>query len=341
MVFKSAYFSRALSAQLIVTLALTLFVSAQVLAQNGSEFSQVRVRIQKDLTQYPKNLTANFGPHIRKYEVVHKENGKFDVVEVVPLTHYLAGVVSKEMPLAWPAEALKAQAVVARSYLFTRMSERRDKLFHVENDQMDQVFEWTDSAKAYQVVLATDDVVLSSNKKVVKTFYHSDCGGQTVPADKVWIGAVDLGTTQDPWCGNRSSNQWSFAVPTSEFTAETAAKETFEAAYFKKKLVRFEDWSVQKLRQVFGFSKIRSSPDTVEVNEDVVTFTGRGFGHGVGLCQWGSLYMAKKGRTYMDILTHYYPKAEILKIQSLLIKNYLTNNEIPKTINKTGIIYNN
>lgn len=329
MVFKSAYF--------IVTLALALFVSAQALAQNGSEFSQVRVRIQKDLTQYPKNLTASFGQYIRKYEVVHKENGKFDVVEVVPLTHYLAGVVSKEMPLAWPAEALKAQAVVARSYLFTRMSERRDKLFHVENDQMDQVFEWTDSAKAYQVVLATDDVVLSSNKKVVKTFYHSDCGGQTVPANKVWTGAVDLGTTQDPWCGNRSSNQWSFSVPAVEFSQ----KEVFEAAYFKKKLVRFEDWGIQKLRQVFGFSKIRSSPDTVEVSEDVVTFTGRGFGHGVGLCQWGSLYMAKKGRTYMDILTHYYPKAEILKIQSLLIKNYLTNNEIPKTINKTGIIYNN
>lgn len=334
MVFRTSTFSGVFLAQLIVTFAFTLLLSVQSLASNPSEYSFVRVRIQKDLSQYPKNLTANFGQHIRKYEVVHKENGKFDVVEVVPVTHYLAGVVSKEMPLAWPAEALKAQAVVARSYLFSRMSERRDKMFHVENDQMDQVFEWTDSAKAYQVVMATDDVVLSTNKKVVKTFYHSDCGGQTVPADKVWTGAVDLGTTQDPWCGSRTSNQWSFSVPASEF----AQKETFEAAYFKKKLVRFEDWGVQKLRQVFGFSKIRSSPDTVEVSDDVVTFTGRGFGHGVGLCQWGSLYMAKKGRTYMDILTHYYPKAEILKIQSLLIKNYLTNNEIPKTINKTGIL---
>lgn len=328
MVFRCTHF---------IVCVFSLFFSAPALAQNASEYSHVRVRIEKDLSLYPKNLTANFGQHMRKYEVIHKENGKFDVVEEVPLTHYLAGVVSKEMPLAWPVEALKAQAVVARSYLFTRMSERRDKLFHVENDQMDQVFEWTDSAKAYQVVLATEDVVLSSNKKVVKTFYHSDCGGQTLPADKVWLGAVDLGTTQDPWCGNRVSNQWTFSVPSSEF----AAKEVFEAAYFKKKLVRFEDWGIQKLRQVFGFSKIRSSPDTVEVAEDVVTFSGRGFGHGVGLCQWGSLYMAKKGRTYMDILTHYYPKAEILKIQTLLIKNYLTNNEIPKTINKTAIIYNN
>lgn len=327
MVFRCTYF--------IVTLAISLFLSTQVLAQNPAEYSHVRVRIEKDLNQYPKNLTAMFGQHLRKYEVVHKDSGKFDVIEVVPLTHYLAGVVSKEMPQAWPEEALKAQAVIARSYLFARMNERRDKIFHVENDQMDQVFQWTDSVKAYQAVQKTENIVLSSNKKVVKSFYHADCGGQTIPADKVWLGAVDLGTAKDAWCASRSKNQWSFQLPVAELKEDLTAKEVFEAAYFKKKLVRFEAWGIQKLRQTFGFSKIRSSPDTVEIADNVVTFTGRGFGHGVGLCQWGSLYMAKKGRTYMDILTHYYPKAEILKIQSLLIKNYLTNNEIPKTINKT------
>jgi stage II sporulation protein D len=315
MVLRSAYF--------IVTLVFAILVlSQQAQAQVASEYSDVRVRVQKDLSLYPTNLSARFGKSLRKYEVVAKDNNKFDVIEVIPLTHYLAGVVSKEMPLGWPIEALKAQAVVARSYLFSRMSERQHKLFHVESDQMDQVFEWTDSVKAYQVVKATEDVILSIDKKVVKTFYHSDCGGQTLPANKVWAGAVDLGTTKDPWCGERASNQWTHSIPASEFED----KEVFEAGYFKKKLVRFEDWSIQKLRQVFGFSKIRSSPDTVEVLDGVVTFSGRGFGHGVGLCQWGSLHMAKKGRSYMDILTHYYPKAEILKIQSLLIKNYLTNN---------------
>lgn len=319
MVLRASYF--------IVTLVFTVLVSTQVLAQNLSEYSHVRVRVQKDLNQYPQNLAQRFGPFLRKYEVLRKDNNKFDVIEVVPMTHYLAGVVSKEMPLAWPAEALKAQAVVARSYLFSRMNERQGKLFDVESDQMDQVFEWTNSAKAYEVVRATDDIVLSKNKKVVKTFYHSDCGGQTLPADKVWAGSIDLGTAQDPWCGERSKNQWTYSVPVSELLdKEASAKEVFEAGYFKKKLVRFEDWGVQKLRQVFGFAKIRSSPDTVEVVDNMVTFSGRGFGHGVGLCQWGSLYMAKKGRTYSDILTHYYPKAEILKIQSLLIKNYLTNN---------------
>lgn len=321
----------------IVTLAMALLAVPSAQA-NANEFSQVRVRIEKDLAVYPKNLAPRFGSHIRHYEVVIKDNNKFDVIEVIPLKHYLAGVVSKEMPLAWPVEALKAQAVVARSYLFTRMNERREKLFHVDGDQMDQVFEWTDSAKAYQVVNSTEDIVLSANKKIVKTFYHSDCGGQTLPANKVWEGAVDLGTTQDPWCQARFSNQWSFSVPVTEFQN----KDVFEAGYFKNKLVRFEEWSIQKLRQTFGYSKIRSSPEKVEVSDGSVTFSGRGFGHGVGLCQWGSLYMAKKGRTYMDILTHYYPKAEIIKIQSILVKNYLTNNGNPKTIlNKTKVTFNN
>lgn len=314
MVSRCAYF--------IVTFLFAVFLTTQALAQNHNEYSTVRVRVQRDLTQYPKNLSVRFGSSIRKYDIIYKDNNKFDVIEVVPLKHYLAGVVSKEMPLAWPLEALKAQAVVARSYLFSRMNERRDKIFHVESDQMDQVFEWTSSEKAYQVVRETEDVIVSLNKNVVKTFYHSDCGGQTLPADKVWAGSLDLGTAKDPWCGERVSNQWSYAVSASEF----ADKDVFEAGFFKKKLIRFEDWSIQKLRQVFGFSKIRSSPDKVEVQDGVVTFSGRGFGHGVGLCQWGSLSMAKKGRSYMDILTHYYPKAEILKIQSLLIKNYLTNN---------------
>lgn len=322
----------------IVTLMMASLIAPLAAEATQSEFSHVRVRIEKDLTQYPKNLSARFGSQSRRYEVIHKENAKFDVIEVVPLTHYLAGVVSKEMPLAWPVEALKAQAVVARSYLFSRMNERRDKVFHVDADQMDQVFQWTTSDKAYLVVAETEDIVLSVNKKIVKTFYHSDCGGQTLPADKVWVGAVDLGTTQDPWCQTRVSNQWSFSVPASEFQN----KDVFEAAYFKNKMVRFEDWSIQKLRQVFGYSKIRSSPENVEVSDATVTFSGRGFGHGVGLCQWGSLYMAKKGRTYMDILTHYYPKAEILKIQSLLVKNYLTNNGNPKTIiNKMKVTFNN
>ncbi len=322
----------------IVTLAIASLFAPLVVEATQSEFSHVRVRIEKDLTQYPKNLSARFGSQARRYEVVHKENNKYDLIEVVPLTHYLAGVVSKEMPLAWPVEALKAQAVVARSYLFSRMNERRDKLFHVDADQMDQVFQWTTSDKAYLVVAATEDIVLSRNKKIVKTFYHSDCGGQTLPADKVWEGAVDLGTTQDPWCQTKASNQWSFSVPASEFQN----KDVFEAAYFKNKIVRFEEWSIQKLRQVFGYSKIRSNPENVEVNDSNVTFSGRGFGHGVGLCQFGSMYMAKKGRTYMDILTHYYPKAEILKIQSLLVKNYLTNNGNPKTIiNKTKVTFNN
>jgi stage II sporulation protein D len=171
---------------------------------------------------------------------------------------------------------------------------------------------------------------LAQNKKVVRSYYHADCGGQTIPAGKVWYGAMDLGTAVDPWCARRTQNQWEHSVPLSFFES----KQTYTAAYFRNKIVRFENEGIQKIRQLFGFSKIRNSPETVEVSESEVTFKGRGFGHGVGLCQWGSLYMARKGRGYLDILTHYYPKAEIININTLEFKNYLTNSENPKTISR-------
>ena len=294
----------------------------------------VKIRIQKDLLDYPQELThLKFKNHWRHFEVIQKDNKKFEVIEAVPFKDYLAGVVSKEMPLSWPMEALKAQAVIARSYALVKMSERQNKNFFVDGDQMDQVFQWTDSAKAYQAVNETEDVVLAYDKKIVKAFYHSDCGGQTIPAGRVWPGANDMGTAADPWCAARAQNRWSFRVPTAAFTT----KDSFSTDYFKNKIISFEDMSIQKLRQWFGFANIRNSPESFIVEGDQIVFSGRGFGHGVGLCQWGSQYMAKKGQSYTDILAHYYPKADILKIQSVLIKNYLTNNEIPKTMGKTAL----
>lgn len=250
-------------------------------------------------------------------------------IETVSLNDYLAGVVSKEMPLSWPAEALKAQAVVARSYLFSKMDERYFKKFHVEADQMDQVYAQTTSSKAYEAVQSTDGLVLSLQGKIVRSYYHSDCGGHTLPAYKVWPGAIDTGTARDQACAQRNKNQWQHSISVAHFQD----KKSYQAQTYKDKIVAFDSWGIQKLRQFFGFAKIRSAPDAIEVHGEEIIFTGRGFGHGVGLCQWGSKVMAEKGRSYFDILTHYYPKAQIQRIQSLEIKNYFTKNQNPMTIN--------
>ena len=286
----------------------------------------VRVRTVKNSATVPELVKDSRVSQ----KIFKKENGLYDVITLVSMNDYLAGVLSKEMPLSWPEEALKAQAVVARSFLLARMSDRSQKKFHVESDQMDQVFSLTDSAKAYKAVRETENVFLMSAKnKILKAFYHSDCGGQTVPASQVWSGADDSGTAKDPWCAVRESNRWSFAVSAEFFNQKTQALDRNElgTVYYKDRLMNYAGISLQKMREIFGFSVIRNSPLIVSADNQQIVFKGQGFGHGAGLCQWGSRYLAQKGRSYLDILKHYYPKALISdnKIKLAQFKSKLFN----------------
>ncbi len=295
------------------TIVLIFILTQSALAQNIF----VRVRTQKNLEQKPV-ISENSKT---KSIVQPKENGKFDVITIVSLNDYLAGVVSKEMPLSWPKEALKAQAVVARSYVLSRMQQRMNKAFHVESDQMDQVFSLTESKKAYEAVLETQNVfLLDQNQKVLRAFYHSDCGGQTVPASLVWPGAIDTGTAKDSWCSLREKNRWQMAL--SKADLENGGPLLIKK--YKNKIVELAGLSIQKIRETFGFDVIRNAPTEIEITGESIVLSGQGYGHGAGLCQYGTFAQSKLGRSYVDIIRHYYPKA-ILSDSPLKLANIKNN----------------
>ena len=303
----------------------------------------VRIRIQKDLIQFPQVrgtsqifqlseklwLVRGAGLMFQSKQlpsdnlVLRKPNGRFDLIAVVDFNEYLAGVVANEMPVSWPIEALKAQAVVARSFALARIRERRDRSFHLDSDQGDQVFAFTNSAKPRQAVYGTDGVVLQMpSGRILKAFYHADCGGQTVPASEVWgARAFDSGVATDSWCGARKSNEWFYEISRNEFTQKLGMDaQTNEApAIFppgqKAQLLQIGEkiFSVQKLREIFGFSNIRSAVDKIEFGEQQIRIFGKGFGHGAGLCQWGTLAQARLGKNYVEILSHYYPNAKLAR----------------------------
>lgn len=262
--------------------------------------------------------------------IVKKTNNTYDVISVLDFNEYLAGVVSKEMPVRWPLEALKAQAVVARSYALARIKERNNKNFHLESDQQDQVFSMTDSQKTRQAVYETENTVLKMpSGEILKAFYHSDCGGETVKASAVWgERAVDSGTAKDPWCELKKSNQWTFEIAKDEFFNKLEMQDPMitQTSHFSAKSqsvpVVDQIFSVQKLREVFGFFKIRSAFDSFEISNDKVKITGQGFGHGAGLCQWGTLAQVKQGRSYIRVLEHYYPKAKLERNSVQLSLNF-------------------
>lgn len=242
------------------------------------------------------------------------------VIKKIDFQTYLSGVVENEMPASWPLEALKAQAVVARSYALTKMKENRNKKYDLDSTIMDQVYHYPKSKKSILVVRDTDQIVLRTlSGDVLKAFYHSDCGGHTVSASEVWPGSYDSGTASDSWCSARESNRWSYTIKKENFLRELGQKQNQKlnlwAQYFNEQIsglkVNESFFSLQKIRKIFGFSNIKNSPTEVENQPESIVFRGQGYGHGAGLCQWGSLEQAKLGKNFYQILSHYYPKAQI------------------------------
>ena len=342
---------------LVIPLILFFQLGLQAEPNKENLFSLIRVRLFKELESFPqipsakmsqmdKNMWSVEGTHLhyQKKElpqqnfIIKKENHKYDIIGLFDFNNYLAGVISKEMPLAWPLEALKVQAVIARSYALARMRERKNQIFHLDTDQMDQVFAITRSKKAKLAVILTENIILKDqNNNILKAYYHADCGGQTIPAAQVWNGAIDMGTATDPWCLQRKSNEWTFEIlkkdffkklmPAADFPEEKEKLNVSET--FKNRIqslqISEQLFSIQKLRQIFGFALIRNSPIAIDETPERIQFKGKGFGHGVGLCQWGTLAQIRLGRSYSQILEHYYPQAQLSTATLKLTKNFLSD----------------
>lgn len=260
---------------------------------------------QATLAQTPQVI-----PKTVRVKIINEISEKTEI-KVLNFESYIAGVISKEMPLSWPQEALKAQAVVARNYALHKMNINQNKDFDVRNDFWDQVFQPTDNIKANKASSETKDIRLTDeNGRTIQTFFHADCGGQTVPAWSVWPGSKSYGVAEDTYCKKRTRSTWTFAVDREKFIVDTSADKV-KAQKFKSKWVSLASLTMNEIRKTFGFDQIRSHPDQIKIEEDKVVFSGRGYGHGVGLCQWGAMEMARVGLSYKQILAHYYPKAFI------------------------------
>jgi len=262
--------------------------SAQALVVQGENLRQ-------DGTELPNRIVLQ-----------ESSDGQIDVIGVVPMEEYVFSVLASEMPLSWPMETLKAQAVAIRSYTEAILLERKDKAFHLESTVLDQVYKKISQhnssvllAKAREAVRATEGVFLTKQNRILKAFYHSDCGGKTVPAGSVWRQEKnnDAGVAVDPGCPLNPMAQWRYRLPKAKF-----------ANLVKDFLGEIRS---NEFRQILGFMNLRSTNFEMKDQGDDLEFVGRGFGHGVGLCQWGSRALGVKGFSYQRILQHYYPLASL------------------------------
>ncbi len=270
-------------------------------------------------------------------------DSQFDVIGILPLENYLVGVLASEMPLSWPLETLKAQAVAARSYALQTMKERSRQIYHVESTILDQVFTHIGNgpddsplvAKAKQAVKLTESTVLKSfQNQLVKAFYHSDCGGRTATSKSVWGTGSVLGSVIDQSCPSNPKSQWNLTLSKETLSARLKAflgggrfnlihkvellrpsqKERVEQVFVSWDTGEKSRLSAQEFRSVVGFDQLRSALFEVDNVEGGFRFRGAGFGHGVGLCQWGARQLGIQGKSYREILSHYYPQSRLVSL---------------------------
>lgn len=272
---------------------------------------------------------------------LHAARDKFDIVGELPIENYLIGVLASEMPLSWPEEALKAQAVAARSYTVAVAAERKRLHFDVESTIEDQVFRHVSPQldedpliqKAKKAVQATQGlVVYAPSGNVLKAYYHSDCGGRTKSPRSVWGAGVNTGTATDAFCPSNPKAKWIHKISAEKLASKLNAKnrgvleklEVYQEAKtgLQKVRVFWRGHQVTEIlgntfRELLGYTDLRSLNFKAEKQEaqgkTEFVFRGSGFGHGVGMCQWGSRSMAQQGRYFDSILQHYYPLAAVGK----------------------------
>ncbi|MDO8519792.1 MAG: SpoIID/LytB domain-containing protein [Deltaproteobacteria bacterium] len=266
-----------------------------------------------------------------------KIGGRRGGIRTLPMETYLAGVIGNEMSRRWPVEALKAQAVAARSYALYRMRENHHKRrrWDVLATQGDQVFRARDIQNQYLlgIVESTRGEVLWKNGHVVEAFYSSTCGGTTRSAAEAGLSRDSplKSIGYDNYCRISPHRNWVVPMTLADMekklrragirvtnlrAVRVAKKE--KSGYVDTVAIvddkRTRLMSSRQFRKIMGVMRVKSTCFDIQESERGVAVHGSGFGHGVGMCQYGAKQMSVKGRSYKSILAKYYPNVSIRKI---------------------------
>lgn len=260
-------------------------------------------------------------------------DGHLLVVNVVDLEDYVAGVVSSEVNPEWHEELLRTQAVAARSYVLHKKLKNAGQAFDVYASVQDQVYTGRQNVNdaVLDAIHRTRGQVLTYEGRPIFAVYSSTTAGPTEDAMNVWSkdlpylkGGVDCPFDQkSPWY------EWQATIPFDEIQSRFKAEGypmgwlATLTPYRMTNVGRIKDVRIlhsrgalivtgQEFRRILGYAKVRSTRFSIERIDRHVVLTGKGAGHGVGLCQWGAKEMAELGYPYQSILRYYYPGTQIL-----------------------------
>ena len=253
------------------------------------------------------------------------------VVNEVELEAYLYGVLKMEINPAWPAEAVKAQAVAARTLAVASLGRFAREGYDIRDTTDFQVYGGVtfEDPRATAAVDATRGLVMTYRGQPILAVYHADSGGRTESSENVWGQAYPyLRGVEDPYSAGSPYERWSYSVSANQLEeslrrggvavrglrAVEVAEVSESGRALRVRLVGTEGLEISghRLRMLVGPDVLRSTLFWVRTEGGMVTFEGRGWGHGVGLSQWGARGMALRGFDFVRILQHYYTGVQVV-----------------------------
>ncbi len=322
-----------------------IFLLPVILTTRFSSIDTVKYMNEKDIAL---NKDIDKSPYDYKmYGTINVVNSNMNDVRSMDLDEYLLGVVSAEMPANYNIEALKAQAVVARTYTLYTITHNSSK--HGDGSictsasccqawisKEDRMSKWPEEERANnwkkieEAVYSTKGQVIEYNGEVIDAFFHSNSGGKTEVPVNVWGGTNFPYLQVVETAGEEEYSQYSSEAEFSKKDFISKIKEKysdFSINWDEKdsiKIIEYTDGgrartvkvgnknlSGVEIRSIFG---LKSANFECKIENDKVKFNVIGYGHGVGMSQTGADAMAKAGSSYKEIIEHFYSGIQIVNI---------------------------
>lgn len=303
---------------------------------------------QENIQQNTEISQANY--NYEKYKTIKLLHTETNQIEELNIDEYLYGVVASEMPASFEMEALKAQAIVARTYTIYQMINNQGR--HENADICDnyaccqawiskeeRLEKWeqevaeTNWQKILDVVNATSGKIITYEGKPINAFFHANSGGKTETSLNIWGGINYPYLKSVETAGEDGYTQYSSEVTISKNDLINKIKEKyqdFSIDYTQENCVQILEYTTSgrvktikvgnkeiagtELRKLLG---LKSTNFTFIINGDNITFSVIGYGHGVGMSQTGADSLAKIGKNSEEIIKHFYTNVEIIEVNSL------------------------
>lgn len=329
----------------LIFFILIIFIAPALLTHRTEETSADEFQTKVQENQVVENTVEEKGESGPKIKLLHKES---NTVEEVNLEDYLCNVVSAEMPADFEEEALKAQAIVARTYTIYKINNKKHDEADICDDSSccqawiskeDRLAKWEEDKresnwnKIVKCVQNTSGKIITYNNEPINAFFHSNSGGTTEVPKEVW-GGDDYPYLQIvQTAGEEGYTQYSSEVTYTndelinklkekyndikiDFSKQDSIKILEYTDSGRVKTIRFGNYELSgvETRAILG---LKSTNFEFTQSNGKIQFKVKGYGHGVGMSQTGADSMAKAGKTAEEIIKHFYTDVEIKNLTEI------------------------